>query len=273
MKKTFFLSCLLIHLSGMICAQVRAPQLILQGHTSDVMSLVFSSDGKTLVSGSQDKTVIVWDVQTGQIKQHFKKHKGWVWFLALSQDATTIASGCYDTSDVFIWDAQTGEEKQQLKLKVTSLSFSLDDAYLVGAEGSSLSRWNMKTWKRDKFPAAHTDSIYCIALATGENLMVSGDMSGGIILWDTKSWQPMQKTKLKNWVKALAFFPDHKKIVIGSAIMDSGNQIGGEINVWDLSRQSMSTLLRSTAVVWDVAVSANGKLIAGAGRAHEIALA
>ena len=52
--------------------------------------------------------------------------------------------------------------------------------------------------------------------------------------------------------------------------MDSGNQIGGEINVWDLSRQSMSTLLRSTAVVWDVAVSANGKLIAGAGRDGKI---
>lgn len=270
MKKTFFLTCLLIHLSGLICAQVRAPQLILQGHTSDVMSLVFSSDGKTLVSGSQDKTVIVWDVQTGKIKQHFKRHKGWVWFLALSQDATTVASGCYDTSDVFVWGARTGEPKHQLKLKVSSLAFSPDAAYLIGADGSSLSRWDMQTWKRDKLPAAHTDSIYCIAMARGENLMVSSDMSGGTILWDTKSWQPLQKTKLKNWVKALAFFPNHKKIVIGSAIMDSGSQIGGEINVWDLSQPSLSTLLRSAGVVWAVAVSANGKLIAGAGRDGKI---
>lgn len=271
MKPTFFFVCLFVYFSGVICAQARVPKLTLQGHTNDVMSLVFSSDGKTLVTGALDKTVIVWDVQTGQIKQHFKRHKGWVWFLALSVDAATIASGCYDTNDILVWDTQTGVEKQHLKLNVSSLSFSPDGEFLIGASGSSLYRWDVQTWKRNKLPSSHADSIYCITSSTRGDFLASGDMSGGVFLWDAKSWQPIQKTKLKNWIKSLAFFPDHQKMVIGSAIMDnSGSQIGGEVSVWDVSRQSFSTLLRTTDIVWAVAVSPNGKLIASAGKDGKI---
>ncbi len=38
----------------------------LQGHTSLVMSVAFSPDGQTLASGSQDETIKLWDVDTGE---------------------------------------------------------------------------------------------------------------------------------------------------------------------------------------------------------------
>ena len=38
---------------------------VLQGHTESVQSVVFSPDGRHIVSGSSDRTIQVWDAQTG----------------------------------------------------------------------------------------------------------------------------------------------------------------------------------------------------------------
>ena len=52
---------------------------VLSGHTDRVNSLTFSSDGKSLVSGSHDTTVKFWDVQTGGVVKTFHGHTGRVW--------------------------------------------------------------------------------------------------------------------------------------------------------------------------------------------------
>ena len=72
--------------------------------------MALSGDGKTLVSGSYDKTVKVWDVATGQERATIKGHTGPVLSVALSADGKTIASGSSDYT-VKIWDVATGKEK------------------------------------------------------------------------------------------------------------------------------------------------------------------
>ena len=71
-------------------------------------SLVFSSDGTSLVSGSSDKTVKLWDVQTGGVVKTFSAQSGLVWGVSISADDTRIASGSSDDT-IHLWDIQTGE--------------------------------------------------------------------------------------------------------------------------------------------------------------------
>jgi WD40 repeat protein len=270
MRITIYSICLLVCLSVRGYAQTQVPKLTLQEHSNDVMAMAFSSDGKTLASGSIDKTVILWDTQTGQIKQRFTKHTRWVWSLALSSDDATVASAGFD-SEVWIWDAQTGQPRRQLKPHLSSMAFAENGKVLIGADGRSLHTWNTQTWKRDRKPLEHTEPIYVITLSGDGNLLASGDVGGTIMIWDIKSWQPVQKIKLHNWIKSLAFSQDGKKLVIGSAIMGrEGGQIGGEINVRNLSNRSSVKLIKSTNVIWSVSVSPNGKLIVGAGRDGKI---
>ena len=80
---------------------------ILSGHSSMVVSIVFSSDGVYLVSGSYDMTIKLWDMQTGGIVKEFAGHD-WVLSVCISSDSTMIVSGSADTT-VCLWGIQTGE--------------------------------------------------------------------------------------------------------------------------------------------------------------------
>jgi len=81
---------------------------ILLGHTGSVASLAFSSDGTYLISGSCDKTVILWDIQTGGAVRTFYGHSNCVISVSISPNQTAIASGSADKT-IRLWNAQMGE--------------------------------------------------------------------------------------------------------------------------------------------------------------------
>ena len=81
---------------------------VLSCHTKGVNSLAFSIDGTFLVSGGNDKTVNLWDIQTGGVIKAFHGHTNWVWSVSISPDCTMIASGSWDHT-IRLWDVQTRE--------------------------------------------------------------------------------------------------------------------------------------------------------------------
>ena len=83
--------------------------LIMRGHNGDVSSVAFSPSSKTVVSGSQDGTLRLWDVETGQaIGGPWKGHTDTVSSVAFSPDGKIVVSGSEDTT-VRLWDVETGE--------------------------------------------------------------------------------------------------------------------------------------------------------------------
>ena len=117
---------------------------VLSGHTDDVNTLTFSSDGGSLVSGSDDKTVKLWDVQTGGVVKTFSDHTKNVWSVSISADHTKIASGSSDNT-ICLWDIQTGECCHVIKQQdiVRYVFFSPTDPQYL------LSTSNVKIWQWD----------------------------------------------------------------------------------------------------------------------------
>ena len=66
---------------------------VLLGHSGNVSSVAYSPDGKRIVSGSWDKTVRVWDAQTGEALHTLEGHSTVVTSVAYSPDGKRIESG------------------------------------------------------------------------------------------------------------------------------------------------------------------------------------
>ncbi|MDJ0606009.1 WD40 repeat domain-containing protein, partial [Microcystis sp. M53602_WE12] len=78
----------------------------LKGHDGSVNSVNFSPDGKTLVSGSDDGTIILWDVETGKEIRTLKGHDGSVNSVNFSPDGKTLVSGS-DDNTIKLWNLGT----------------------------------------------------------------------------------------------------------------------------------------------------------------------
>ena len=91
-----------------------------------VESVVFSPDGKTLVSASYDKTIKIWDAATGTHLRTLEGHSKSVSSMAFSPDGLTLASGSHDDT-VKLWNMVTGTLQQTLEGYpewITSVTFA-----------------------------------------------------------------------------------------------------------------------------------------------------
>ena len=112
----------------------------LNGHIYWVKSVAVSPDGTRVVSGSEDRTIKIWDAHTRMCLQTLRGHTDFVNSVAVSPDGTQIVSGSWDKT-IKIWDATTGNCLQTLNghnWEVTSISFSPDGTQIVS--GSELAQ-------------------------------------------------------------------------------------------------------------------------------------
>ena len=117
---------------------------VLSDHDEEVVSLSFSLDGTSLVSGSHDQTLKLWDVQTGGVVKTFCGHTNWVLSVSISYNHTTIASGSSDKT-IRLWDIQTGEchcviEQQG---QVHQVAFSPTNPQHLISAGDFVQKWDI----------------------------------------------------------------------------------------------------------------------------------
>ncbi len=211
------------------------PTETLVGHTDTVYSVAFSPDGKTLASGSEDSTIILWDTTTGE---HIKTlarptgpfvgpaetlagHTDTVYSVAFSPDGKTLASGSADNT-IILWDATTRQYKETLighKRAVYSIAFSPDGKTLAsGSWDKTIKLWDTTTWKYIHILAGHEKVVYCVAFSPDGQILASGSADKAIILWDTTTGKRVETfTKHRKAIYGIAFSPDGQTLVSGSA--------------------------------------------------------
>ncbi|KAM6380932.1 LOW QUALITY PROTEIN: WD repeat-containing protein 88 [Pluvialis apricaria] len=85
--------------------QCHEPVSLSQGHEGSVSSCLFSQDASLVVSGGYDKTIAIWDTETGYKKLSLKGHWDWVTDVAISKNKKWILSASKD-STLRLWNIE-----------------------------------------------------------------------------------------------------------------------------------------------------------------------
>jgi serine/threonine protein kinase len=228
------------------------------GHSDSVIPVAFSPDSKTLASGSMDKTIKLWDTQSGKLRQTLTGHNNGVHALAFSPDGRTFASGS-DDKTIKLWNAQTGALAQTLagsNSAVHTIAFSPDGKQLAsGSTDKTVKLWDTQTSEIKQLLTGHSDVVKTVAFSPDGKQLASGSDDKTIKLWDTQTGALRQTlTGHSNGIHAVAFAPDGK--TLASASIDK------TIKFWDAQTGALKqTLAGHTNGIHALAFLPNGKTL------------
>jgi hypothetical protein len=120
------------------------------GHFSGVTTISFSPDGKTLASGSRDRTIKLWEVETGKPLRTFEGHSDSVSSVSFSPDGKILATGSGDYT-IRLWALSLLREMMQRDPARILEQTERETGLKIGG-GTEIFPWNPETGKVSKTP-------------------------------------------------------------------------------------------------------------------------
>ncbi|KAJ8067044.1 hypothetical protein OCU04_004424 [Sclerotinia nivalis] len=231
----------------------------LEGHSGLVWSIAFSPDGTKVASGSNDKTIRLWDTATGESLQTFENHSSSVHSIAFSPDGTKVASGSIDLT-IRLWDTATDESLQTFKGhsgSVLSIAFSPDGTKVAsGSADKTIRLWDTVTGESLQTFEGHSSWVWSIVFSPDGTKVASGSADETIRLWDTVTGESLQTFKGHSGsVQSIVFSPDGTKVASGSD--------DETIRLWDTATgESLQTLKGHSDSVHSIVFSLDGTKVA-----------
>ena len=138
----------------------------IQAHEDDISGMDFSPNDAFLATCSADKTIKLWNSETGEMIQQFKGHKRGVWKVVFSPSDQVIAS-CSSDGTVKVWDIKSGEclkTFEEHDCTVLQVYFTLNGQHLVSTDAVGVMKfWLMKTNECVNTIEAHDGRAWAVA--------------------------------------------------------------------------------------------------------------
>jgi WD40 repeat protein len=183
--------------------------ITLKGHESAVDCAMFSPDDSLLVSGSKDRTVRLWDIQTGGLIRTLRMD-GEIRSVGFSHDGAMFAC------NFGIWDGALAEPLHRFDREANSLAWSPTKAEVV------LGYWHedcieildASNWTYRELLPAHENPIRSLAYSRDGTKIASGSY-GEVIIHDAETGDALRNFSTGD-VKSVCFSRDRDKIVIAN---------------------------------------------------------
>jgi WD40 repeat protein len=236
----------------------------LEGHTESITSVSVTADGRRAVSGSHDKTLRVWNLETGQ-STVLHGHTRGVYTVSVTPDGRRALSAG-DSVFLRVWDLEAGESTVLPRptfskllpctwtydghtRSVYSVSVTPDGRRAVSGSGDNTLRvWNLETGQSTT-PRGHTDEVRSVSVTPDGQRAVSGSGDKTVRVWNLETGESSVLRGHTGRVLSVSVTPDGRRAVSGS--------FDKTLRVWNLETGE-STVLQGYAG-WSVNVTPDGR--------------
>lgn len=217
------------------------PTIDLKGHNNKIVDFRWTSDSTSILSGSQDGFMLIWDVATGLKKNAIPLDSQWLLSCAISPSGKLVASaGLNNNCTIYRISKENRVQQNVVSIfkghtgYVSSIDF-LDETQLLSASGDmTCALWDIPKAKRVREYADHLGDVLALTLpnsncknAKDTNIFASCGADGYVYIWDIRTPSNIQSFFVGDSdVSTIRFFKDNNSILAGSD--------DGSINMFDL---------------------------------------
>jgi WD40 repeat protein/serine/threonine protein kinase len=231
----------------------------LEGHTDEVSSLDLDSNGRLALSGSEDGTIKLWDLEQGLILRTFEGISGGVASVCLSTDNRTILAGGGSnwnpdlTRSLKSWDVSSGSCLKEFAYQglVWSVCMSADGRFALSGNGDkTLMLWDMNDGRFLRIFRGHTGDVYDVSLSEDERYALSGSQDKELKLWEVSTGRCLRTFKgHEGGVRSVCLSADGHHALSG----------GKELLLWEVTTgRCLQTFMGHEDRVLSVCLSADG---------------
>jgi serine/threonine protein kinase len=175
--------------------KIGMPQPIaeLSGHQRTIWATAITSNGKTLITGSWDRSIRLWDIEHMRLQRTIIGHGDIILAIALGMNEKVLLSGSRDGT-IRVWELPAGRQMRSIRHPAgpvyALLYLAENDSLVVGGENGSVSLWNLKNgqniWKTTIGDAGQILKIFkvdaqrLLCLTQTEKFVMLDRDSGGI---------------------------------------------------------------------------------------------
>jgi WD40 repeat protein len=162
----------------------------LSGHSHWVRAVAVTADGKRVISGSSDKTVKVWNLETGEEQLTLSGHSDSVQAVAVTADGKRVISGSSDKT-VKVWNLETGEEQLTLSghsSYVLAVAVTADGKRVIsGSSDNTVKVWNLETGEEQLTLSGHSGYVLAVAVTADGKRVISGFDDNTVKVWNLET--------------------------------------------------------------------------------------
>jgi len=218
------------------------------------MCASYSTDGKWIASCSADKTVRLWDAETGELLRTLESHHKQVNTLAFRPNAPQLLSTAAGV--IWLWDLNAGEmiARHNCTQEIWGLSISPDGRRVVASDGIIR---DVETGGRlAQLTLARGDKIIARPTFSSDGSWIVGESGRQLMVWDGRTGRQIQAltSPIARSYDAVAISPDRKRVAAGA--------YSGEIELWNVRDGVLTFILKGhTDRVTGLSYSPDGRLL------------
>jgi mono/diheme cytochrome c family protein len=201
------------------------------GHTGTVNAVVFAPDGHSAASGSDDRTIRIWEIPSGKQLGLLQGNSGEVSAVAFSENGKLLLSAGTDRL-LRLWDLRTKKELRPFRghtAPVRCVAFSPDGKQAVsGGEDRSLRIWDVSSGEEQTVLTGHAQAVTAVVWSKDGQHVLSSSRDGTVRLWAVASQKQIYCLEgHAGPALSVALAPD------GKTALSGGND--KTVRLWDLT--------------------------------------